>query len=99
MELLSLLTEKTFSERGYSGTGRLIQRVLNTLVGVYPLNARFVNTDVWNSEGMYFRLIVSPVWLREATQVSTGIITRFGGNYIGSRMLRSSGMVGLSVQS
>jgi proteasome activator subunit 4 len=50
MELLSLLTDKTFSERGYSGTGRLIQRVLNTLVGVYPLNARFVNTDVWNSE-------------------------------------------------
>jgi proteasome activator subunit 4 len=54
MELLSILADKTFSERGYSGTGRLIQRVLNTLVGVYPLNARFVNTDVWNSEGMYF---------------------------------------------
>jgi proteasome activator subunit 4 len=58
MKLLSLLADKTFSERGYSGTGRLIQRVLNTLVGVYPLNARFVNTDVWNSEGMYFRLDV-----------------------------------------
>ncbi len=53
MELLSLLADKTFSERGYSGTGRLIQRVLNTLVGVYPLHARFVNTDEWNSECMY----------------------------------------------
>lgn len=53
MKLLSLLADKTFSERGYSGTGRLIQRVLSTLVGVYPLNARFVNTDEWNSEGMY----------------------------------------------
>lgn len=63
MELLSLLANKTFSERGYSGTGRLIQRVLNTLVGVYPLNARFVNTDVWNSEGMYFRLSVFSSWL------------------------------------
>jgi proteasome activator subunit 4 len=51
MKLLSLLANKTFSERGYSGTGRLIQRVLSTLVGVYPLNARFVNTDEWNSEG------------------------------------------------
>ncbi|KAI9462941.1 hypothetical protein F5148DRAFT_1212253 [Russula earlei] len=51
MELLSLLVDKTFSERGYSSTGRLIHRVLNTLVGVYPLNARFVNTDEWNSEG------------------------------------------------
>ncbi|KAI0296143.1 hypothetical protein BC826DRAFT_1005479 [Russula brevipes] len=51
MELLSLLADKTFSERGYSGTGRLIHRVLSTLVGMYPLNARFVNTDDWNSEG------------------------------------------------
>jgi proteasome activator subunit 4 len=55
MELLSLLVDKTFSERGYSGTGRLIHRVLSTLVGVYPLNARFVNTDDWNSEGMFLR--------------------------------------------
>jgi proteasome activator subunit 4 len=53
MELLSLLADKTLNERGYSGTGRLINRVLSTLVGVYPLNARFVNTDEWNSEGMF----------------------------------------------
>jgi hypothetical protein len=52
IELLSLLSDKAFSERGYSGTGRLINRVLSTLVGVYPLNARFVNTDEWNSEGL-----------------------------------------------
>lgn len=51
MELLSLLADKTFNERGYSGTGRLVHRVLSTLAGVYPLNARFVNTDEWNSEG------------------------------------------------
>jgi len=57
MELLSLLAEKTFSERGYSGTGRLIHRVLSTLVGVYPLNARFVNTDEWNSEGIFLHYI------------------------------------------
>lgn len=50
IELLSLLADKTLNERGYSGTGRLINRVLGTLVGVYPLNARFVNTDEWNSE-------------------------------------------------
>ncbi|KAH9081608.1 hypothetical protein EDB83DRAFT_2512470 [Lactarius deliciosus] len=50
IELLSLLADKTLNERGYSGAGRLINRVLSTLVGVYPLNARFVNTDEWNSE-------------------------------------------------
>jgi len=57
MELLSLLADKTFSERGYSGTGRLIHRVLSTLVGVYPLNARFANADEWNSEGIFFHYI------------------------------------------
>ncbi|KAF8274047.1 hypothetical protein EI94DRAFT_1714621 [Lactarius quietus] len=50
IDLLSLLADKTLNERGYSGTGRLINRVLGTLVGIYPLNARFVNTDEWNSE-------------------------------------------------
>jgi proteasome activator subunit 4 len=55
MELLSLLANKTFNERGYSGTGRLVHRVLSTLVGVYPLNARFVNPDEWNSEGRLLR--------------------------------------------
>lgn len=67
MELLCLLADKTFSERGYGGTGRLIQRVLSTLVGVYPLNARFVNADVWNSEGMYFILELFSSWLTELT--------------------------------
>lgn len=72
MELLSLLANKTFSERGYSGTGRLIQRVLSTLVGVYPLNARFVNTDVWNSEGMYFRVYLFSSWLTEQLRFRQG---------------------------
>lgn len=53
MELLSLLSAKTFNERGYSSTGRLIHRMLSTLVGVYPLNARFVNTDEWDNGGMF----------------------------------------------
>ncbi|KAI0275116.1 hypothetical protein BC834DRAFT_851157 [Gloeopeniophorella convolvens] len=50
IELLSLLTDKAFSERGYSGTGRLVNRILSTLSGVYPLNARFMNTEDWESE-------------------------------------------------
>ena len=51
IELISLLVEKTKSERGYSGTGRLLNRMLHTLAGVYPLNARFVNTDEWDDLG------------------------------------------------
>jgi proteasome activator subunit 4 len=49
--VLTLLTEKTKSERGYTGTGRLLTRVLHTLAGVYPLNSRFVNSDEWEDPG------------------------------------------------
>ncbi|KAI0961210.1 hypothetical protein AcV7_000369 [Taiwanofungus camphoratus] len=48
IELLSILIDKTKSERGYSGTGRLISRVLSTLASVYPLNARFLNSAEWD---------------------------------------------------
>ncbi|PSR80951.1 hypothetical protein PHLCEN_2v6586 [Hermanssonia centrifuga] len=48
IELVSLLVDKTKSERGYTGTGRLISRILHTVASVYPINTRFVNTDKWN---------------------------------------------------
>ncbi|KAJ7666470.1 hypothetical protein B0H17DRAFT_1162570 [Mycena rosella] len=47
LQLLSLLVEKTKGERGYSGTGRLIARILHNVAGVYPINSRFVNTSEW----------------------------------------------------
>ncbi|PAV21860.1 ARM repeat-containing [Pyrrhoderma noxium] len=50
IELLILLVDKTKSERGYSGTGRLITRLLNTISAAYPINSRFVNSDEWNDE-------------------------------------------------
>ena len=53
INLLALLMEKTKSERGFSGTGRLITRVLHTLAGVYPLNSRFVNTNEWENPGAF----------------------------------------------
>ncbi|EIW86450.1 hypothetical protein CONPUDRAFT_78796 [Coniophora puteana RWD-64-598 SS2] len=48
--LLSLLVEKTKSERGYSSTGTLVSRVLQSLTSVYPINDRFVNADDWQRE-------------------------------------------------
>lgn len=50
LHIIHILIDKTKSERGYSGTGRLITRVLHTMAGVYPLNNRFVNTAEWDSE-------------------------------------------------
>ncbi|KAI0067754.1 hypothetical protein BV25DRAFT_1834775 [Artomyces pyxidatus] len=38
IELLTILVDKTLSERGYNETGRLITRILATLSGVYPVN-------------------------------------------------------------
>ncbi|KAJ7630604.1 hypothetical protein FB45DRAFT_746590 [Roridomyces roridus] len=45
--LLSLLVDKTKGERGYSGTGRLLGRILHNVAGTYPLNSRFVNHSEW----------------------------------------------------
>lgn len=52
IDLLQLLIDKTKSERGYTGTGRLITRILHTISGVYPLNNRFVNTEEWDDPGV-----------------------------------------------
>jgi len=54
MDLVSLLVDKTKGERGYSGVGHLVTRILNTIVGVYPQNCRFVNTDEWECPGLPF---------------------------------------------
>lgn len=53
LALLSLLIDKTKSERGYTGTGRLITRMLQTLASVHPLSSRFVNTAEWGDPGMF----------------------------------------------
>jgi len=52
--------DRTKSERGYTGTGRLITRALHTLAGVYPLSGRFVNDSEWNDESMSAEYIESP---------------------------------------
>lgn len=51
LELLTLLADKTKSERGYAGTGRLIHRILHTLSAIYPINARLANADEWDDPG------------------------------------------------
>ncbi|KAJ3807112.1 hypothetical protein F5876DRAFT_90743 [Lentinula aff. lateritia] len=48
ISLIQLLVDKTRNERGYTGTGHLITRVLHTLAGVYPHDSRFVNASEWN---------------------------------------------------
>jgi proteasome activator subunit 4 len=52
LHLLSLLVDKTRSERGYSSTCRLITRVAHTLSGIYPLNSQFINTEQWEGEDL-----------------------------------------------
>ncbi|KAI0757312.1 ARM repeat-containing protein [Daedaleopsis nitida] len=47
--LVSLLVEKTKSERGYTGTGRLINRILHSAATIYTVNSRYVNPAEWDS--------------------------------------------------
>lgn len=47
--LMSLLIDKCKSERGYSGTGRLINRIMYTMTSAYPIRARFLDADEWNN--------------------------------------------------
>lgn len=51
INLLSLLLNKTKSERGYSGTAAIVSRVMHTLSGVYPTDNRFVDGDLWAQSG------------------------------------------------
>ncbi|PWN28316.1 hypothetical protein BDZ90DRAFT_250757 [Jaminaea rosea] len=48
LELLSLLVDRTRSERGYSLVARLVQRVIATLVGLYPIEWRPYNAEEWD---------------------------------------------------
>ncbi|OBZ79732.1 Proteasome activator complex subunit 4A [Grifola frondosa] len=48
LDLILLLVEKTKSERGYTGTGRLINRIIHTAATVYTINSRFINPDQWD---------------------------------------------------
>ncbi|KAJ7042558.1 hypothetical protein C8F04DRAFT_1076309 [Mycena alexandri] len=50
VSLLKLLHDKTFSNRGFAWSGKLLCNTLLTLTHTYPSENRFVNPDEWNSE-------------------------------------------------
>lgn len=70
IEVLSLLVEKTLSERGYGGSARLIARIMATLTGVYPLDSRFVNTDEWNDPGACAIVTIMNAFCRSSRSLS-----------------------------
>ncbi|PWN54156.1 hypothetical protein IE53DRAFT_24314 [Violaceomyces palustris] len=50
LSIMQLTVQSCKSERGFSFAGRLVQRVITTLTGIYPREQRFVNEDVWECE-------------------------------------------------
>ncbi|KAJ7655130.1 hypothetical protein DFH06DRAFT_491600 [Mycena polygramma] len=50
ISLLRLLHNKTFSNRGFAWSGKLLSNTLLTLTHTYPLENKFVNPDEWASE-------------------------------------------------
>ncbi len=91
--LIVLLIDKAKSERGYSSAGRLIGRILHTLVGVYPVNSRFVNADEWASSGIKFSHYASASSYHYNTQTSRAITMSTGENYTKLEMYPLNGTV------
>lgn len=52
LDLMQLVCDYTKTERGYSFSARLVQRLLLCLVSIYPSEQRFVNADEWENEEM-----------------------------------------------
>ncbi|KAJ6574791.1 hypothetical protein B0H19DRAFT_1254444 [Mycena capillaripes] len=50
ISLLKLLHDKTFSNRGFAWSGKLLSNTLLTLTHTYPLENKFVNPDEWKSD-------------------------------------------------
>jgi len=52
LDLMDFTCQHAKTERGYSFAARLVQRLLLSLINVYPSEQRFVNRDEWQSEEM-----------------------------------------------
>ncbi|KAG8770133.1 hypothetical protein FRC12_004487 [Ceratobasidium sp. 428] len=52
LKLFKLLVQHCFNERGYSGTGRIISKVMHTLSSIYPLHSYFLNKEEWHDAEM-----------------------------------------------
>ncbi|CAE6462385.1 unnamed protein product [Rhizoctonia solani] len=52
LKLFKLLIQHCYNERGYSGTGRIISKIMHTLTSIYPLHSYFLNVDDWYSPEM-----------------------------------------------
>lgn len=51
LALLNSLTNQVKNERGYSGTGRLLTRVVHSIGEIYTLDEKFLNESEWDSKG------------------------------------------------
>ena len=47
------LIEHAKNERGFSGAGRVLMRLLHNIGGVYTAEERFVNEDEWESSSAF----------------------------------------------
>ncbi|CEL52206.1 Proteasome activator complex subunit 4 OS=Xenopus laevis GN=psme4 PE=2 SV=1 [Rhizoctonia solani AG-1 IB] len=52
LKLFKVLIQHCYNERGYSGTGRIISKVMHTLTSIYPLHSYFLNFNEWHDPEM-----------------------------------------------
>lgn len=48
MALVHTLVQGAKNERGFSGTGRLLGRILSALTSVYPKDQKLLNPEEWS---------------------------------------------------
>ena len=58
LKVIRAMTAKCHTRRGYKWTFKLIQNILTSLTGVYPLENRCVNSAQWNDPGNCERLSI-----------------------------------------
>lgn len=54
VDLLKVMIESTFSERGWVWTGKLIEKSVSCLTSIYFTEMRMVNEDEYESEGVCY---------------------------------------------
>ena len=55
LDVIKSLASGTKNERGFSGTGRIVGRILASLTSTYPKDQRFLNRGEWSDPSKIFR--------------------------------------------
>jgi proteasome activator subunit 4 len=92
------LTEHSKNERGYSGVGRAIMRLLHNVVGVYTTEERFLNSDEWDNPGTSKLDFIQDSSCLTSRKLQSLIIPPSGVSFTMPSPSKLTGMVGEAIR-